>query len=205
MLTVSSGRTAYQMLCRDVAGVFRHVFCLMCSWTTLLTTEQNYLVYTNSVLFMRSGGDSRIAGVMLAAATFGILVTGPVIIGFIPITVVGALIFYLGLDLLKEALVETWGKVHRLEYLTVRCLPFSYESVQLTTHRFLSSSLLWENMTSSLVSLWASFWPVSALCFKHLKYRPSEENSTEAWQIQQSGDIRSSSIFCLKLANKFTL
>lgn len=71
---------------------------------------------------MRSGGDSRIAGVMLAAATFGILITGPVIIGFIPITVVGALIFYLGLDLLKEALVETWGIVHRLEYLTVRYL-----------------------------------------------------------------------------------
>lgn len=74
---------------------------------------------------MRSGGDSRIAGVMLAAATFGILVVGPVIIGFIPIMVVGALIFYLGLDLLKEALVDTWGKVHRLEYLTVSCLLFS--------------------------------------------------------------------------------
>ena len=71
---------------------------------------------------MRSGGNSRIAGVMLAAATFGVLLLGPIIIGFIPIMVVGALIFYLGMDLLKEALVETWGKVHRLEYLTVRCL-----------------------------------------------------------------------------------
>lgn len=92
------------------------------SRSTSLTTEQNYLVYTNSVLFMRSGGDSRVAGVMLAAATFGILITGPIIIGFIPIMVVGALIFYLGLDLLKEALVDTWGKLHRLEYLTVCCL-----------------------------------------------------------------------------------
>ena len=80
---------------------------------------QNYLVYTNSILFMRSGGDSRIAGIMLAAATFGILVVGPVIIGFIPIMVVGALIFFLGFDLLREALVDTWGKVHRLEYLTI--------------------------------------------------------------------------------------
>ena len=59
---------------------------------------------------------------MLAAATFGILVIGPTIVGYIPITVVGALIFYLGLDLLKEALVDTWGRVHRLEYLTVRYL-----------------------------------------------------------------------------------
>ena len=34
--------------------------------------------------------------------------------------VVGALIFTLGMDLMREALVDPWGKVHRLEYLTVR-------------------------------------------------------------------------------------
>ncbi len=74
---------------------------------------------------MRSGGDNRFAGVMLAIATFGVLVIGPITIGFIPVTVVGALIFFLGLDLLKEALVDTWGKVSRHEYLTVRCLLLS--------------------------------------------------------------------------------
>ena len=80
---------------------------------------QNYLVYTNSLLFMDSGGNDRLAGLLLAAATFGILLSGPVIIGFIPIMVVGALIFLLGIELLEEALVGTWGKVHRLEYLTI--------------------------------------------------------------------------------------
>lgn len=78
---------------------------------------------------MRSGGDSRFAGVMLAVATFGVLVTGPVIIGFIPIMVVGALIFFLGFDLMREALVDTWGRVHRLEYLTVRRYNISNLSV----------------------------------------------------------------------------
>ena len=155
---------------------------------------------------MRSGGNSRVAGVMLAAATFGILVTGPIIIGFIPIMVVGALIFYLGMDLLKEALVDTWGKVHRLEYLTVRCLQHSCSAaVELIASRSLSLSLLWELMTSSSVSLWASYWPVSALSFKHPKYRPSVESSMEAWQIRQSGDIQFSSVSSLKLANKSTL
>lgn len=80
---------------------------------------QNYLVYTNSLLFIASGGTSRLAGLMLAAATAGILVVGPVIIGFIPVMVVGALIFLLGIELLEEALVDTWGKLSRLEYLTV--------------------------------------------------------------------------------------
>ena len=80
---------------------------------------QNYLVYTNSLLFMDSGGNDRLAGLLLAAATFGILLSGPVIIGYIPIMVVGALIFMLGIELLEEALVGTLGRVHRLEYLTI--------------------------------------------------------------------------------------
>ncbi|CAI7644737.1 unnamed protein product [Penicillium manginii] len=80
---------------------------------------QNYLVYTNSLMFIASGGSSRLAGLMLAAATAGIMVMGPVIIGYIPVMVVGALIFLLGIELLEEALVDTWGKLSRLEYLTV--------------------------------------------------------------------------------------
>lgn len=85
----------------------------------LCGSVQNYLVYTNSLLFMESGGTDRLAGIMLAAGTFGILLVGPVIIGFIPIMVVGALIFLLGIELLEEALVGTWGKVHKLEYATI--------------------------------------------------------------------------------------
>ena len=68
---------------------------------------------------MDSGGDDRLAGLLLAAGTFGILIAGPVMIGYIPIMVVGALIFLLGIELLEEALVGTWGKVHRLEYATI--------------------------------------------------------------------------------------
>ena len=69
-------------------------------------------------MFIRSGGDSRIAGIMLALGTFGIMMIGPTLIGYIPIMVVGALIFLLGIDLMREALYDTWGRVHRLEYLT---------------------------------------------------------------------------------------
>ena len=80
---------------------------------------QNYLVFVNSVLFIDTGGDSRLAGYMLAAATFGLWVAGPVIIGYVPVMVVGTLIYYLGIDLAKEALVATYGRLHRLEYLTI--------------------------------------------------------------------------------------
>lgn len=39
---------------------------------------------------------------MLAAATAGVMFAGPSVIGFLPVMVVGALIFVLGLDLVKE-------------------------------------------------------------------------------------------------------
>ena len=80
---------------------------------------QNYLVYTNSVLFIRSGGDSRIAGFLLAVATFGILLAGPAIIGYIPVMMVGVLIFVLGFELLFEAVWDPRKKLKALEYLTV--------------------------------------------------------------------------------------
>ncbi|TDZ13004.1 Uncharacterized protein C8035_v000322 [Colletotrichum spinosum] len=80
---------------------------------------QNYLVYANTVMFMRSGGDNRLAGVMLAALTFGVMIIGPKIIGFIPIMMVGTLIFDLGFELLLEAVWLPRKKLKLAEYLTV--------------------------------------------------------------------------------------
>ncbi|EMD01070.1 hypothetical protein BAUCODRAFT_61543 [Baudoinia panamericana UAMH 10762] len=80
---------------------------------------QNYLVFVNSVLFMNNGGNSRLAGYLLAAATFGLWVAGPVVIGYVPVMVVGTLIYMLGIDLAQEALVATYGRLDRLEYITI--------------------------------------------------------------------------------------
>ncbi|KAF9695826.1 hypothetical protein EKO04_006211 [Ascochyta lentis] len=80
---------------------------------------QNYLVYANSVMFIANGGDSRVAGALLAVATTAVWIAGPAMVGYIPICLVGALIFLLGIDLMKEALWDTFGKCHKLEYLTI--------------------------------------------------------------------------------------
>ncbi|KAF2833369.1 hypothetical protein CC86DRAFT_8656 [Ophiobolus disseminans] len=84
-----------------------------------LGSIQNYLVYANSVMFIENGGNSRVAGTLLALATTAVWIAGPAMIGYIPICLVGALIFLLGIDLMIEALWATWGKCHKLEYLTI--------------------------------------------------------------------------------------
>lgn len=84
-----------------------------------LGSIQNYLVYTNSVMFIRAGADDRLAGVLLAAATAAVMMVGPVVIGYIPVCVVGALIYLLGYELLKEALYDTWGRLRKVEYITI--------------------------------------------------------------------------------------
>ncbi|KAK0734849.1 sulfate transporter family-domain-containing protein [Lasiosphaeria miniovina] len=80
---------------------------------------QNYLVYANSLFFMRSGGNTRLAGVELAFFTSIFMVVGPSMIGFIPVMMVGVLIFDLGFELLLEAIWHPRKKLKLLEYLTV--------------------------------------------------------------------------------------
>ncbi|ODV79889.1 sulfate transporter Sulfate/bicarbonate/oxalate exchanger SAT-1 and related transporter [Suhomyces tanzawaensis NRRL Y-17324] len=85
----------------------------------LVGSIQNYLVYTNSVLFIRAGADDRLAGVLLAIATACVMFAGPVVIGYIPVCVVGSLIYLLGYELLKEAIYDTYGRLRKIEYTTV--------------------------------------------------------------------------------------
>ncbi|KAG8968392.1 hypothetical protein FRC03_007589 [Tulasnella sp. 419] len=76
----------------------------------------NYLVYVNTVLFYRVGGGSRISGFLLAIGTAVLLVIGTGPIGYIPIMVVGALIFVLGIDLIKEAVWDTRHRTSTTQY-----------------------------------------------------------------------------------------
>ncbi|KAL1731933.1 sulfate transporter family-domain-containing protein [Schizophyllum commune] len=85
----------------------------------LLGTPPNYLVYVNTLLFYRVGGTTRISGLLLAGATLLLLFVGTGPIAYLPIMEVGALIFVLGIDLVKEALWDTRHRTSRTEYITI--------------------------------------------------------------------------------------
>lgn len=85
----------------------------------LFGTVPNYLVYVNTLLFYRVGGGTRVAGFLLAIMTALLLFVGTAPIAYIPVVVVGALIFVLGIDLVKEALWDTRHRTCRTEYITI--------------------------------------------------------------------------------------
>ncbi|KAI9291312.1 hypothetical protein K502DRAFT_297129 [Neoconidiobolus thromboides FSU 785] len=85
----------------------------------LFGSLQNYLMYSSSVLFFKSGGNDRFAGMMLAIATTLIWTAGPGAVAFIPCIVLGSVIFHLGMELFKEGVYETYGVMTTLEYITI--------------------------------------------------------------------------------------
>ncbi|KAI0758628.1 nucleotide hydrolase-domain-containing protein [Trametes elegans] len=103
--------------CRHVKELVAHGYSNLLAG--LIGTVPNYLVYVNTLLFYRVGGDTRVSGFLLAGATTVLLLVGTVPIAFIPVMVVGALIFVLGIDLVKEALWDTRHRVSTSEYITI--------------------------------------------------------------------------------------
>ncbi|KAK7036773.1 hypothetical protein VNI00_011439 [Paramarasmius palmivorus] len=85
----------------------------------LLGSVPNYLVYVNTLLFYRVGGVTRVAGFLLVIANCVLLWIGTGPIAYLPVTVVGALIYVLGIDLVKEALWDTRHRVSKTEYITI--------------------------------------------------------------------------------------
>lgn len=90
---------------------------IACAFTSLIPS---YFVYTNSLLFIRAGALHRFAGLLLAIVTAVLLLCGMQMIGLMPSVITLFWIFYLGLCLVREALVSHWI-CSRAEYILVLC------------------------------------------------------------------------------------
>ena len=80
---------------------------------------QNYVVYSTSVIFIRLGGDSRLATLLLAACTTVLYVVGLQLVNYIPTILVSTLILHLGLDLAKESLIDSYPRMDKAEFLVI--------------------------------------------------------------------------------------
>lgn len=77
---------------------------------------QNYMAYTQSVLYAKSNGQGKISGFAVAAVTGVLFFVGPAIASYIPRCMAGTLLLHVGIDLFLEAVWDTFGKFDILEY-----------------------------------------------------------------------------------------
>ncbi|CAK4100881.1 unnamed protein product [Aphanomyces euteiches] len=85
----------------------------------LAGSVQNYLCYSNSALYYKCGGGGRIQSVMIGLFLGIVFLTGPGVVAYVPRCMAGCLMVHVGLDLCKEAVVDTYRDLDRFEYATV--------------------------------------------------------------------------------------
>jgi SulP family sulfate permease len=77
---------------------------------------QNYMAYTQSVLYAKSGGTGKASGFAVAFTTSILFFVGPAIASYIPRCMAGTLLLHVGLDLFLEGICDSYGKFDLLEY-----------------------------------------------------------------------------------------
>ena len=82
-----------------------------------LGTLQNYMVYSSSLLYFKCGGGSRITGFIVSLVVLMIIPLASTVISFLPRVLAGVLLSHLGVELVWEALVETWPTLDVMEYI----------------------------------------------------------------------------------------
>uniref|UniRef100_A0A7S1VAN1 STAS domain-containing protein n=1 Tax=Grammatophora oceanica TaxID=210454 RepID=A0A7S1VAN1_9STRA len=80
---------------------------------------QNYMAYTQSVIYDKSGGTGKRSGLVVAAVTAGLYFVGPTVASYIPRCMAGTLLLHVGIDLFLEGVYDSYSKFDRLEYGSV--------------------------------------------------------------------------------------
>lgn len=82
----------------------------------LLGGLQNYMAYTQSVVYDRAKGRGKASGVAVAILTSLLFCIGPTIASYIPRCMAGTLLLHVGIDLFLEGVYDSIGKFDMLEY-----------------------------------------------------------------------------------------
>lgn len=77
---------------------------------------QNYMAYTQSVIYDKSGGTGKASGFAVALVSVLLYIVGPTVASYIPRCMAGTLLLHVGIDLFLEGVVDSYSKFDRLEY-----------------------------------------------------------------------------------------
>lgn len=77
---------------------------------------QNYLCYSNSLLYYKCQGGGIVSGYLLAAITAVFFCVGPSVVYYIPRVMPGCLLIHIGIDLTKEGVWDSYQTFDAFEY-----------------------------------------------------------------------------------------
>mmetsp|Transcript_40051 Transcript_40051/g.96643 ORF Transcript_40051/g.96643 Transcript_40051/m.96643 type:complete len:1036 (-) Transcript_40051:38-3145(-) len=77
---------------------------------------QNYVTYSNSVLYAKSGGNGKASSMAIVGLTILLFFIGPQIASFLPRCMAGTLLCHIGVDLVLEGVYDSFGNYDILEY-----------------------------------------------------------------------------------------
>jgi len=77
---------------------------------------QNYLAYTQSVIYSSSGGGGKVSSLAVAFLTACLFFVGPKVVQFLPRCMAGTLLLHCGVDLFMEGVWESVGTYDYFEY-----------------------------------------------------------------------------------------
>lgn len=80
---------------------------------------QNYMAYTQSVVYDRSGGNGKVSGIAVALVTTVLFFIGPAIASYLPRCMASTLLLHVGVDLFLEGVYDSIGKFDTLEYVGI--------------------------------------------------------------------------------------
>lgn len=80
---------------------------------------QNYLCYSNSLLYYKCKGGGKVSGYLMSAICAVFFYVGPSVVYYMPRVMPGCLLIHIGIDLTSEALVDSWGAFDAIEYSSV--------------------------------------------------------------------------------------
>eukprot|EP00581_Thalassiosira_minuscula_P005996 CAMPEP_0183735588 /NCGR_PEP_ID=MMETSP0737-20130205/47122_1 /TAXON_ID=385413 /ORGANISM="Thalassiosira miniscula, Strain CCMP1093" /LENGTH=905 /DNA_ID=CAMNT_0025969387 /DNA_START=173 /DNA_END=2890 /DNA_ORIENTATION=+ len=77
---------------------------------------QNYMAYTQSIIYYKSGGNGRSSSIAIALSTTVLYFIGPQISTYLPRCMAGTLLLHCGIDLFLEGTLDSYGDYDYLEY-----------------------------------------------------------------------------------------
>jgi sulfate permease, SulP family len=77
---------------------------------------QNYLCYSNSALYAKTGGGGKVSSLAIVVVSSALFLIGPSIVSYLPRCIAGTLLLHLGVDLILEGVVDSFGNYDQLEY-----------------------------------------------------------------------------------------